>query len=131
MDIKEKRAEDIAEEVTENLDNVTYEAGEVEDIRKGIEETIVKVDNITVRFNIASERIDNMKEYFIKLIRKELMFKEFFALKDVSLEIKKGESIRIEPDWNVKLAFSGIISFSALLEYNQSGICNKNRKDLI
>ena len=42
--------------------------------------------------------------------------------KDVSLEIKKGESIRIEPDWNVKLAFSGIISFSALLEYNQSGL---------
>ena len=92
MDIKEKRAEDIAEEVTENLDNATYEAKEAEDVRKGIEETIVKVDNITVRFNIASERIDNMKEYFIKLIRKELMFKEFFALKDVSLEIKKGES---------------------------------------
>ena len=92
MDIKEKRAEDIAEEVTENLDDATYEAKEAEDVRKGIEETIVKVDNITVRFNIASERIDNMKEYFIKFIRRELMFKEFFALKDVSLEIKKGES---------------------------------------
>ncbi len=58
----------------------------------GIEETIVKVDNITVRFNIASERIDNLKEYFIKFIKKELMFKEFLALKDVSLEVKKGEA---------------------------------------
>ena len=37
MDIKEKRAEDIAEEVTENLDNATYEAKEAEDVRKGIE----------------------------------------------------------------------------------------------
>ena len=53
---------------------------------------MVKVDNVSVRFNIASERIDNLKEYFIKLIRKELMFKEFFALKDVSLEIKRGEA---------------------------------------
>lgn len=54
--------------------------------------TIIKVDDATVRFNIASERIDNLKEYFIKFIKRELMFKEFLALKDVSLDIKKGEA---------------------------------------
>lgn len=55
-------------------------------------EYAVIVDGATVRFNMASERIDNLKEYFVKLVRRELMFKEFLALKDVSLKIKKGEA---------------------------------------
>lgn len=52
----------------------------------------VIVDHATVRFNMASERIDNLKEYFVKLVKRELMFKEFLALKDVSLKVKKGEA---------------------------------------
>lgn len=54
--------------------------------------TVVKVENVTVRFNMASERVDNLKEYFIKVIKRELMFKEFLALKNVSFEVKKGEA---------------------------------------
>ncbi|MDR2659435.1 MAG: ATP-binding cassette domain-containing protein [Spirochaetaceae bacterium] len=52
----------------------------------------VKVTNASVRFNMASEKIDNLKEYFVKLVKRQLMFEEFFALKGVNLEIKKGES---------------------------------------
>ena len=53
---------------------------------------IIKVSDATVRFNMASEKIDNLKEYFIKLVKHELMFKEFLALNDVSFEVKKGEA---------------------------------------
>jgi len=53
---------------------------------------IIKVSNATVRFNMASERIDNLKEYFVKLVKHQLMFQEFLALQDVSFEIKRGES---------------------------------------
>ena len=63
---------------------------ETDDMRK--EKFAVTVEHVTVRFNMASEKIDNLKEYFIKLIRRELMFKEFLALKDVSFEVKKGEA---------------------------------------
>ena len=52
----------------------------------------MKVDHATVRFNMASEKIDNLKEYVVKLVKRELMFKEFLALKDVSFEVKKGEA---------------------------------------
>ena len=52
----------------------------------------VIVDDVTVRFNMASERIDNLKEYFIKLMKHEIMFKEFLALKNISLRVKKGDS---------------------------------------
>ncbi|MGE5495704.1 MAG: ABC transporter ATP-binding protein [Burkholderiales bacterium] len=53
---------------------------------------IISVDHVSVRFNLASERIDSIKEYFIKLVKRQLMFQEFFALKDVNLHIKPGES---------------------------------------
>ena len=33
------------------------------------EEYIVDVDNLTIRFNMASEKVDNLKEYVIKLIK--------------------------------------------------------------
>ncbi len=52
----------------------------------------VNVSHATVRFNIASERIDNLKEYFVKLVKNELMFKEFLALKDVDFQVKQGEA---------------------------------------
>jgi len=53
---------------------------------------IISVDHVSVRFNLASERIDSIKEYFIKLVKRQLMFQEVFALKDVNLHIKPGES---------------------------------------
>ena len=53
---------------------------------------IVDVDHLTIRFNMASEKVDNLKEYVIKLFKKQLYFKEFLALQDVSLKVKKGEA---------------------------------------
>lgn len=53
---------------------------------------IIRVEDATVRFNMASERIDNLKEYFVKLAKRELMFQEFLALQDVSFEVKRGEA---------------------------------------
>lgn len=57
-----------------------------------ITENVIDIDNVTVRFNRASHQINNIKEYVIKMLRRELMFQEFLALQDVSLHIKKGES---------------------------------------
>lgn len=52
----------------------------------------VEVDNVTIRFNMASEKIDNLKEYVIKLMKKQLIFQEFLAVQDVSFKVKKGEA---------------------------------------
>ncbi len=53
---------------------------------------VIDVDHVTIRFNLSNEKVDNLKEYFIKLIKKELMFQEFLAIKDVSFQVKKGEA---------------------------------------
>ena len=55
-------------------------------------EYVVDVNNVSVRFNKANETVDDLKEYFMKLIKRQLMYQEFLALQDVSLKIKKGEA---------------------------------------
>ena len=52
----------------------------------------IDVKNVTIRFNLASEKIDNLKEYFVKLIKRELLFQEFLAVRDASFTILKGEA---------------------------------------
>lgn len=52
----------------------------------------VKVEDLFIRFNLASERVDNLKEYIIKVLKKELLFQEFIALKGINLEVRAGES---------------------------------------
>lgn len=56
------------------------------------EDVVIDVQNVTIRFNLASEKVDNMKEYVIKLVKKELLFQEFLAVKDATFQIKKGEA---------------------------------------
>ena len=53
----------------------------------------IKVDNVSMLFNMPKERVDNLIEFFIKMVRKQLKFDKFYALQGVSLEIKKGEVV--------------------------------------
>ncbi len=57
--------------------------------------TAVKVENISVKFNLNKEKIDNIKEYLIKFLKRKLRYTEFWALTDVSFEVKEGERIGI------------------------------------
>lgn len=59
------------------------------------ENVIVHVDNVSMRFNMSKERVDSLKEYFIRLVKHQLSFSEFYALKDVSFTINAGEVVGI------------------------------------
>lgn len=51
----------------------------------------VEVKNVTMEFNMFKEKVDSIKEYFIKLVKRELHFEQFLALKDVSVTIEQGD----------------------------------------
>lgn len=51
----------------------------------------VEVKNVSMKFNMSSERIDSLKEYVVKFFTKKLFFQEFWALRSLSFSIKKGE----------------------------------------
>ena len=56
---------------------------------------IIEVKNVSMRFNLAKERTDTVKEYIVKLLKRQLMFNEFYALKDVSLTVNRGEAVAL------------------------------------
>jgi ABC-2 type transport system ATP-binding protein len=60
-----------------------------------MEKVAVEVKHVSMRFNLSSQKVDNLKEYFIKLVRKELKYNEFWALKNVSLKVNKGDRLGI------------------------------------
>ena len=51
----------------------------------------VEVKNVTMEFNMSKEKVDSIKDYFIKLVKRELHFEQFLALKDVSVTIEQGD----------------------------------------
>ncbi|BCK00828.1 ABC transporter ATP-binding protein [Anaerocolumna chitinilytica] len=55
----------------------------------------VEVKNVSMRFNLASQKVDNLKEYFIKFVKRQLKYTEFWALRDVNLTIEKGDRLGI------------------------------------
>lgn len=55
----------------------------------------ISVNNVGMRFNLNHERVDNLKEYVIKFIKRDLKYNEFWALKDINFEIKKGERLGV------------------------------------
>lgn len=54
---------------------------------------IVEVKDLSVMFSMPSEKIDSMKEYVLKRIRGMISYNEFYALKNISFFMRKGESI--------------------------------------
>ena len=55
----------------------------------------IEVENVGMKFNMSSEKVDDFKDYVIKLIKRQLNYKEFWALKDISFKIKKGDRVGI------------------------------------
>lgn len=54
-------------------------------------EPIIELNHVHMAFNIANEKLTNLKEYFIKILKHELFYREFVALDDVNLNIYPGE----------------------------------------
>lgn len=60
-----------------------------------MEGNIIVVDDVTMRFNLAEEKTDSIKEYCMKLLKGKLHFNEFYALKNVSFAINRGDSVAL------------------------------------
>ena len=64
-----------------------------EQIATNEQEYAIEVKDVTMVFNMASAKLNSLKEYFIALARRELFFKEFKALKNVSFNVPKGSVV--------------------------------------
>lgn len=55
----------------------------------------LKVDNVSIKFNLAQERLDSLKEFFIGFVKGKVSYDEFWALKNVSFELEEGDRLGI------------------------------------
>lgn len=54
-------------------------------------ENAVELRDIEMHFNMSKEKLESLKEYFLKMVRRQLMFEDFTALDKISFDIKKGD----------------------------------------
>lgn len=57
--------------------------------------TVIEVKDVSVRFRMANDRVNTLKEFMVRTLTKKLSYSEFWALQNVCFEVKKGEVLGI------------------------------------
>ena len=87
------------EEKKENLKIVSDDFDlEVKKKLENDREKIIVLENISMEFKVTKERIFSLKEFFISFLKNNLKFEKFKALREINLEIFKGDVIGIIGD---------------------------------
>lgn len=110
---KDKKAEEkkVDDKKVEKKDNTTKEKkdnGKKDSDKKDIKtekkantvleakkDVILKVEDVGIKFNLSKEKTDSLKEYIIKSIKGKISYNEFWALKNVSFSISRGDRLGI------------------------------------
>lgn len=56
-------------------------------------ELMIEVNHVSMKFNLASEKLDNIKEFVIKTVKHQVTYDEFWALNDVSFQVNRGDAL--------------------------------------
>ncbi|TGY95794.1 ABC transporter ATP-binding protein [Petralouisia muris] len=56
---------------------------------------IIRVEHVGMKFNLSKEKVDSLKEYVIKSLKRQLEYNEFWALKDINFTLEKGDRLGI------------------------------------
>lgn len=55
----------------------------------------VSVENVSMMFNMSRNKEDGLKEYFINMVRHNLKFQEFWALRNINFQVEQGASLAL------------------------------------
>ncbi len=86
---------DLSNEAVEIVNPVINESLRTGDFYDDDEDVCVDVRNVSVMFNLSKNREDGLKEYFINMIKGRVGYDEFWALRNVSLKVHKGDAVAL------------------------------------
>jgi ABC-2 type transport system ATP-binding protein len=55
----------------------------------------IRVENVSMVFHMHKEKIDNLKEYLVRIVRRKVSYTEFWALRDISFTVEPGERLGV------------------------------------
>lgn len=58
-----------------------------------VSDNIIEVKDVGMKFNMSAEKVDNLKEYVVKLLKRQLYYSEFTALENITFNVKQGETL--------------------------------------
>lgn len=56
---------------------------------------MIKADNISVKYLMTYDRVKSIKEYLVQMVKGKIHYEEFWALQNISFEVKRGEVLGI------------------------------------
>lgn len=77
--------------MTEIVNTTPLSSSTAHDDASDTRPAMIDVDHVSMVFNMASEQLNSLKEYAVAFAKRELMFKEFRAIDDVSFTVRKGD----------------------------------------
>lgn len=63
--------------------------------KKKLPPKVIEADKLGMCFHLTDQKIDNVKEYFIRMVKRKLNYHEFWALKDITFHVRKGWRVGI------------------------------------
>lgn len=58
-------------------------------------EQALVVENLNIKFNLSKEKIDTLKDFVIKFFKRKVKYNEFYAVRDLSFSLNKGDRLGI------------------------------------
>lgn len=52
---------------------------------------MIKAENVSICYRMSYDRVTSIKEYAVQLLKGKVKYEEFWALKDVSFQVRRGE----------------------------------------
>lgn len=56
---------------------------------------VLRVEHVGMKFNLSSEKVDDLKSFIIKSLKHQISYDEFWALKDINFSLNKGDRLGI------------------------------------
>jgi len=59
------------------------------------DDVVIKLQDVSLKFKLQREKIPSLKEFMIRILTRKVSYVDFYALKDINLKVKRGESVGI------------------------------------